>query len=63
MNKGMPSDWPDNVEEQYYYVKANWPDALQPDIDVDSPLGSIEFTEPILRPTKLEVFNNIRKLI
>lgn len=63
ISKGMPSDWPDNIEEQYYYVKANWPDALQPDIDVDSPLGRIESPEPILRPTKLEVFNNIRKLI
>lgn len=58
-----PEDWPDTVEAQYRYVKVQWPNALQSDIDADSPLGYIETPESILRPTKLEVFNNLRKLI
>lgn len=58
-----PKDWPDTDEARYRYVKVQWPDELQPDIDVDSPLGYIETPIPILRPTKLEVFNNLRRLI
>ena len=58
-----PADWPNTTEKQYYYVKVEWPNELQPDIDVDSPLGYIETPEPVLAPTRLEVFNNLRKLI
>lgn len=59
-----PVDWPkDNIEAQYKYVKIQYPKELQPDIDIDSPLGYIEIPEPILQPTKLEVFNNLRTLI
>lgn len=61
--KGKPEDWPSTTEAQYNYVKVRWPEEFQPDIDADSPLGTIETPEPILVPTKLEVFNNLRKLI
>ena len=58
-----PEDWPDTIEAQYNYIKIQWPDELQPDIDVDSPLGFIEVPEPILSPTRLYVYNNLRTLI
>lgn len=57
------NEWPRPVTEQYKYVKLMWPNELQPDIDVDSPLGRILQPEPILPPTKLEVFNNLRTII
>lgn len=60
---GMPEDWPTAIAAQYNYVKVQWPTALQPDIDVTSPLGRIETPQVILSPTKLEVSNNLRKLI
>lgn len=67
-DKGSPKDWPDfndpdYVAKAYAYVKVTWPNELQPDIDADSPLGKIETPIPILRPTKLEVRNNLRTLI
>ena len=55
--------WPSDITKQYQLVKLMWPKALQPDIDATSPLGKIELPEPILPPTKLEVFNNLRTLI
>ena len=70
-----PENWPtitigmtdeqiqETIEAQYKYVKANYPGELQPDIDIDSPLGYIDTPEVILQPTKLEVYNNLRKLI
>lgn len=51
------------IAARYNYIKTRWPNEFQPDIDEDSPLGYIEIPEPILRPTKLEVFNNLRTLI
>lgn len=51
------------TEQKYLFVKANWPTSLQPDIDIDSPLGRIEQPQVILQPTKLEVYNNLRTLI
>lgn len=51
------------IEARYNYIKTRWPKEFQPDIDADSPLGYIEIPEPILRPTKLEVFNNLRTLL
>ena len=62
-NYYKPVNWPTTIEAQYKYVKLHYPNELQPDIDVDSPLGYIEQPEPILPPTKLEVFNNLRTLI
>ena len=70
-----PENWPEitigmtdeeiqeTIEAQYKYVKVNYPNELQPDIDIDSPLGYIDTPETILQPTKLEVYNNLRKLI
>lgn len=61
---GMPADWPeDDIEAQYKYVKVQWPNELQEDIDASSPLGRIDAPEVILAPTKLQVFNNLRKII
>lgn len=60
---GMPEDWPSDIKSQYQYVKTIWPNELQSDIDVTSPLGYIENTEVIVPPTKIEVFNNLRRLI
>ena len=60
---GMPKDWPRTIEEQYKYVKVEFPDELQSDIDIDSPLGRIDTPQVILSPTKLEVLNNLRVLI
>ena len=51
------------IEARYNYIKTRWPNEFQSDIDADSPLGYIEIPEPILRPTKLEVFNNLRTLL
>lgn len=56
-------EWPTNIEEQYKYVKLMWPNELQPDIDIDSPIGRILQPQPILPPTKLHVFNNLRTII
>lgn len=64
-------DFPEYDEEepekslaaQYKYVKIQWPDELQPDVDDTSPLGTIETPEVILQPTRLQVFNNLRQLI
>lgn len=47
----------------YDYIKSRWPDIFQPDIDEDSYLGEIITPIPILRPTKIEVMNNLRRLI
>ena len=58
-----PKQIAETRQAQYKYVKVNYPDVLQPDIDIDSPLGYIEMPETILQPTKLEVFNNLRRLI
>ena len=48
---------------QYHYIKVQWPNEFQPDIDEDSPLGIIETPEVIMSPTKLQVYNNLRILI
>jgi hypothetical protein len=54
---------PELIIARFKYLKSRWPSEFQPDIDETSPLGYIEIPEPILRPTKLEVFNNLRTLI
>lgn len=53
----------DTLKKQYRYIKARWAYEFQTDVDETSPLGTIETPEVILQPTKLEVFNNLRKLI
>lgn len=62
-NNELPEDWPDDIKAQYHYVKVQWPNTLEPDIDEDSMLGRIDNPEVILGPTKLTVSNNLRKLI
>ena len=64
------SDYPEEAESEeelnelrYKYLKARWPNTFQADIDSDSPLGTINNIIPVMAPTKLEVFNNIRRLI
>lgn len=62
----MPSDNSNDEsiwKERYKYIKVMYPDEFGPDIDYDSPLWSIDDAIPVLRPTKLEVFNNLRRLI
>lgn len=51
------------ITARYNYIKTRWPNEFQPDIDATSPLGYIEIPEPVLRPTKLEVFNNLRTIL
>ena len=69
------SDYPNNIivdgvvdilqtnAIRYDYFKRRWPDTFQSDIDRDSRLGTIDTLIPIMQPTKLEVYNNIRRLI
>lgn len=63
ISKGMPDDWPSSIEDQYRYAKIKWPNELQSDIDIDSPLGRIDNPQVILQPTSLQVFNNLRQII
>lgn len=59
----LPDDYPTSLKAQYKYVKIKYPNQLSTDIDVTSPIGKIEHPEPILTPTDLIVYNNLRKLI
>ena len=51
------------IAAAYKYIKKQWPNLLQPDIDVDSPLYYIETPETIVPPSKLTVNNNLRQMI
>lgn len=51
------------IEACYKYIKRQWPNYLQPDIDADSPLYYIENPEPVVPPSKLTVNNNLRQMI
>ena len=51
------------IEAAYKYIKKQWPNLLQPDIDVDSPLYYIDTAETIVPPSKLTVNNNLRQMI
>lgn len=53
----------DNVAELYTFIKNRLPNWFQVDIDVDSPAGWIGIPQVIMQPTKLQVNNNLRKLI
>lgn len=55
--------WPTNQSEQFKLVKLLWPYEFQPDINEDSPLGKIVTPIVIVPPTKLQVYNNIKRLI
>lgn len=59
--------WGDSEQEYiksaYSYIKRQWPNLLQPDIDADSPLYYIDNPETIVSPSKLTVNNNLRQMI
>ena len=51
------------IKSAYSYIKRQWPNLLQPDIDADSPLYYINSPETIISPSKLTVNNNLRQMI
>lgn len=53
----------ENITELYQFIKARIPNWFQPDIDEDAPVGLIDIPQVILAPTKLQVNNNLRKII
>lgn len=58
------NDWiRENVEVLFTFIKDRLPDWFQPDIDMDAPVGRIDIPQVILAPTKLQVNNNLRKII
>lgn len=57
------SDYPDIQKTLFNFIKHRIPNYFQPDIDWDSPIGIITIPVPILRPTELQVDNNLRVLI
>lgn len=58
-------NWPteDDVEVLFPFIKARIPNWFQPDIDMDAPVGHIDIPQVILTPTKLQVNNNLRRVI
>lgn len=54
---------PEYIAAAYKYIKRQWPNYLQPDIDEDSPLYYIDNPETITPPSKLTVNNNLRQMI
>lgn len=53
----------DNQKELYEFIKNRIPDWFQPDIDADAKAGYIDNPQVILPPTKLQVNNNLRRII
>jgi hypothetical protein len=53
----------DNIDVLFPFVKARIPGWFQTDIDVESPVGSVNNPQVILAPTKLTVNTNLRKVI
>lgn len=51
------------IKAAYKYIKKQWPNYLQSDIDEDSPLFYIDNPEVIVSPSKLIVNNNLRQMI
>lgn len=51
------------IRAAYKYIKRQWPNYLQPDIDEDSPLYYIDNPEIIMPASKLTVNNNLRQMI
>ena len=52
-----------NINTLYPFIKNRIPNWFQPDIDIDAPVGQIDVPQIILPPTKLQVNNNLRKII
>lgn len=53
----------DNVNVLFPFIKNRIPTWFQPDIDIDAPVGYIDIPQVILAPTKLQVNNNLRRII
>lgn len=53
----------DNITELFHFIKNRIPNWFTTDIDVDSLVGKIDSPQIIMSPTKLQVNNNLRKLI
>lgn len=72
-NLSWRPDWPSKNELEkwlvgkekdiFTFIKQHVPSYFQTDIDWDSPLGRIWAPKSILAPTKLQVDNNLRKII
>lgn len=66
-------DWPEDdlleewlqstQKDVFNFIKSRIPNYFQTDIDWDSPLGQIWVPKSILAPTKLQVDNNLRKIL
>lgn len=52
-----------NQAELYTFIKDRVPNWFQSDIDIDAPVGWIGAPQVILPPTKLQVNNNLRRII
>lgn len=52
-----------NIEVLFPFVKNRIPNWFQADIDIDAPVGFIDIPQVIMPPTKLQVNNNLRKII
>ena len=52
-----------NTPELFMFIKNRIPTWFQPDIDVDAIVGRIDVPQVILPPTKLQVNNNLRRII
>ena len=53
----------DNINVLFPFIKERLPNWFQPDIDIDAPVGRIDIPQVILAPTKLQVNNNLRRII
>jgi len=53
----------DNIDVLFPFIKARIPTWFQVDIESDFPVGYIGASQVILTPTKLQVNNNLRKII
>lgn len=52
-----------NINVLFPFIKERIPNWFQPDIDIDAPVGRIDTPQVILTPTKLQVNNNLRRII
>lgn len=58
------SEWLEKTQQDVFkFIKSHIPGYFSSDIDWDSPLGQIWEPKVILAPTKLQVDNNLRKII
>jgi len=53
----------DHQRKMFDFIKRRVPNYFQPDVEWDSPLGTISTPQAIMTPTKLQVDNNLRNII